>query len=52
MYFHCFNKRITKVINKYGYISLDGIIRFQYYYTNFNTMDLHLLNVRVKNKSF
>jgi hypothetical protein len=47
-----FNKRITKVINKYGYISLDGIIRFQYYYTNFNTMDLHLLNVRVKNKSF
>lgn len=27
-----FNKRITKVINKYGYIYLDGIVRSQYYY--------------------
>ena len=33
-------------------ISLDGIVRSQYYHTNFNTMDLLLLNVQVKNKSF
>ena len=27
-----FNKRIVIVSDKYGYISLDGIIRSQYYY--------------------
>ncbi|KJG55377.1 hypothetical protein UA38_20050 [Photobacterium kishitanii] len=27
-----FNKRIVSVIDKYGYVSLDGIIRIQYYY--------------------
>ena len=27
-----FNKRVIMVIEKYGYISLDSIVRSQYYY--------------------